>query len=538
MIPQNGISLQYIKAALRRRFWYVVIPFFVISISSVVYCIWAPKTYRSISLILIQPQEVPKDYVKTTVTSKVKARLNAITEKIMSRSRLEALIKEYDIYPEARTAVEMGRAVAGMRRKINIIFRVGSGLVERGGFDSPPAFGVSFEGKDPAKVRDVTAALASMFIDENLRLREEQAGGTSNFLEGEVERMREVLRQKEELVRQFREKHTGFLPEQKEDNYRILAQLQQHLDSVNLSLQQTEDRKLLLQSQIDGIETMQTGTLEAGASQMRPADDQTPLSLEELRQQLQTLRERYSDKHPDVRRLSATLEKREKEIKEPSRETDSPGRNNSPHFTRSQRIIQTRGENLLTQFKLLDKEIEKLKMERESTSRQLEEYRNRIEDGPRIEQMFVDLRRDYETATQNYQNILQKKLEADLARNLEHTQKGEQFKIQDPANFPMKPFKPDIFKVMGIGLLLAMTIGLGLAHLREYMDPTFWTIRDLESAFELPVLVSIPVIQTQKERRWKTFKLAGSVCVLILMGSVLLFAMFVLWRENPGLLPL
>ena len=165
MIPKNGITIQYIKAALWRRLWYVVIPFFVFSISAVAYCIWAPKTYKSISLILIEPQEVPKDYVKTTVTSKVKARLNAITEKIMSRSRLEALIKEYDIYPEARTAVEMGRAVAAMRRKIEIIFRVGSGLKERGGFDSPPAFGVSFEGKDQTKVRDVTAALTTMFIE-------------------------------------------------------------------------------------------------------------------------------------------------------------------------------------------------------------------------------------------------------------------------------------------------------------------------------------------------------------------------------------
>jgi len=195
-------------------------------------------------------------------------------------------------------------------------------------------------------------------------------------------------------------------------------------------------------------------------------------------------------------------------------------------------------DNLLTQLKLLDKDIDKLKMERESMSRQLEEYRHRIEDGPRIEQMFVDLRRDYETATENYQTLLQKKLEADLASNLERTQKGEQFKIQDPANFPMKPFKPNIPQVMGLGLLLALASGFGLAALREFLDESFWSSKELENVLELPVLVSIPVLQTQKERRWKTFKLAGSVCVLIFMGSVLLFAMFVLWRKNPGLLPL
>lgn len=536
MIPQNGISLQYIKAALWRRLWYVVIPFFVIYISSVVYCIWAPKTYKSISLILVQPQEVPKEYVRSTVTSNVKARLNTITEQIMSRSRLENIIKKYDLYPEARNPVTMHRALEKMRKQIKISIGKGSGL--DGGFDSPPAFSVSFEGSDPVKVRDVTATLADMYVLQNVTIREVQAKGTSAFLEKELQRMLDLLRQKEELVRKFREEHIGLLPEQKEDNYRILAQLQQHLDSANASLQHAQDRKVLLQAQLDGLETMEAGTPDTLNPQMRPPNYHTSLSLDELRRELQTLKTRYSDRHPDVIRLAATIAKREEALEGATHEANSGEQSVSVSPYGSSRLVREQSRNLLSQLQLLDSEILMFKKDIEQTSEQIAEYRGRIERGPEIEQIFVDLQRDYEQASNNYQSLLQKKLEADLARNLEQTQKGEQFRIQDRANLPLKPYRPNMIQVLALGFVVALISGFGLAYGLEYLDPTFRCSRELESFLELPVLVSVPVIQTHKERRLQRFQIAGTVCVLFLMGSALLFAMFVLWRKNPGLLPI
>jgi polysaccharide chain length determinant protein (PEP-CTERM system associated) len=517
-------------SALRRRLWHVVVPVFVIAMAVVLYCIKAPKTYRSTALILIQPQEVPADYVKPTVTSDVQARLNAITEQIMSRSRLEQVIQEHDLYPDIRAAGGLYTAVERIRESIDIVFKESEN--SQGKAQAPTAFEISFEGKDPTSTRDVTRAVANLFIDHNFKLRAEQAAGTTQFLDRELARIKDELRQKEEAVRRFKEDHLGFLPEQMQNNYSILTQLQQHLDSLNSSLQKTEDRKVLLQTQLSKLETFRADSLQVGHGSTKP------LSLEELRHQLQTLQAHYSDRHPEVIRIQALIAGLEKQLSETTTpKSDSEESAVLPPTSETQRLMRLQKDDLLTELKLIDAEIRSLRDEQQKTREQIEAYKHRIENGPRIEQMFVDLRRDYERANDNYQSLLQKKLEAELAENLERTQKGEQFIILDQANLPDKPFKPDIPMILFKGFLLALTCGFALAFIREFFDQTFRTSEDLESIAELPVLVSIPLINTVSERRWGMFRKSVTVCLLAVMSSSLLYALFVLWKKNPSLLP-
>jgi uncharacterized protein involved in exopolysaccharide biosynthesis len=342
--------------------------------------------------------------------------------------------------------------------------------------------------------------------------------------------MKEELRQKEEAVRQFKEKYFGFLPEQMQNNYNILTRLQQHLDSLNENIQRTEDRKILQQSQRNRLEDMRS--LQGSGANKRP------LTLEEMRQQLQALHARYSDKHPDVVRLKTTIAKMENEQDVSTSETISEDSAISTPSNQSQRLLSVQKDDTLIELRLIDAELNSLHKEKEKTTAQIKEYQQRIESGPKTESMFVDLRRDYERASENYQSLLQKKLEAELAENLERTQKGEQFKILDNANLPQKPDKPDIPKILAMALVMALGSGFGLALLREYLDPTFWSRKEVESILELPVLVSIPIVTTEREQRWKKIKLAVSVCVLLVMTSTLLFALFILWKKNPGFISL
>jgi uncharacterized protein involved in exopolysaccharide biosynthesis len=260
--------------------------------------------------------------------------------------------------------------------------------------------------------------------------------------------------------------------------------------------------------------------------------------IEQLRQELQRLRLRYSDRHPDIIRLETLIAKLEEEQNSSSPGTDSVELDISSHFSSAQRLMRAQKEDLYGQLKIMEKEIQALQAEKEKTARKIEDYRQRIENGPKVEQMFVDLKRDYQMASNNYQSLLQKKLQAELAENLERTQKGEQFKILDQANLPHKPYKPNLRKLLSMGLMLAFGCGFGLAFVREYLDPTFWSRKHLESELELPVLVSIPCIQTEKERRWKQIKMAATACVLLVMSSTLLYALFILWKKSPELLAL
>jgi polysaccharide chain length determinant protein (PEP-CTERM system associated) len=525
VIPKTGLDYNYIKGALRRRLWYVVLPFFVISLATIAYCIKAPKIFLSSALILIQPQEVPTDYVKPTVTTGVQSRLSAITDEVMSRSTLKKIIVRHDLYPGIRKSASIQDAIEAMRQDITIGFKSSGGKRSK----SLTSFEISFEGNRPVQVREVTAELAQLFIDYNYRLREKQAAGTTKFLDREMERMKKILRQKEQEVIQFKQKYAGFLPENMQSNYRILSQLQQHLDSVNTALQKTEDRKVLLQTQLSKLETLQADAVVSGGG---GEGEQT---LDQMLQKLQRLKLRYSERHPDVMQLKALIAKLETEQQASPKEQEEDPSNRG---TEAQRLVRVQKEGLLDQLGKVEKEIKSLREAKEKTTSQIEKYRERIESGPKIEQMFVDLRRDYNQASKNYQSLLQKKLQAQLAENLERAQKGEQFKILDQANLPQEPFKPDIPKILGMGLMLALGCGLGLGFLREYLDPTFWTINDVETQLELPVLVSIPLITTDKDRRWNVFKRLGTACALLVMSSTLAYALFILWQENPTLLPI
>lgn len=528
MIPKNGISLQYLKDALLRRLWYVVFPFFIVSMATVTHCIKLPKLYRSSTLILVQPPEVPSEYVRPTVTSNARARLDTLKEEVMSRPKLERIIEDHSLYPEVLAQGNLSDAVEMIRKQTNILIKDSQ---KTGGTAS---FEVSYLGYTPETARDVTAAIANLFIEDNLKLREEQALNTSKFIELELARIREDLRQKEELVRQFKEKHMGNLPEQRDNNYRILDQLQQEMDSLNATIQQTEDRKILLQSQLARLQS----TRDARIFDSAAVDNQRPLSLEELRQQLKSLRSRYSDRHPDVIRVKMTIARLEKELVSTNHETNPQGQTVSSSVSGPGDFTRTQTEDLLTQLKLVQKEILTLNRDKEKIQKQIKEYRQRIESGPKTEQMFVDLRRDYEQANQNYQTLLVKKMEADLAANLERTQKGEQFIIAEPANLPQKPFGQNIPRKLAIGFMFALTCGCGVAYFKENTDQTFQSSRELESALELSVLVSVPVIKIKKEKRVNLLKRIATAGVMLSMALTLLYALLILWQKHPSLLTL
>jgi polysaccharide chain length determinant protein (PEP-CTERM system associated) len=523
MIPKDGLTIDYALAAFRRRFWYVIIPFFVVFMAAIVYCIKAPRLYRSTSLILVQPQEVPSDYVRSTVTSDVTSRLRSITDEVLSRSALEQIITKYGLYPKLRTSEERLLATEKLRKSINL-------EISQAEPRTPSSFQISFEGRDPTRVRDVTADLANLYVNYNYRLRTEQAAGTLQFLDRELERVREALREKEELVRQFKEKHDGLLPEQMDNNSRILTQLQQQLDSISASLERAEDRKVLLQTQSSSLRALQPGT--SGAANQT----ETPTTLEGLRQELQRLRSRYSDKHPDViriQRLIAAAEKGEQTggAQAGVGEAAGPG-----PATDTQRLISVQQGDLSTQLRLVEREIMTLRQEKEKTRTEIQDYRHRIEAGPKVEQSFVDLRRDYQQASDNYQSLLQRKMQAQLAENLERTQKGEQFKILDPANLPRIPSKPNLRKILPIGLMAALGCGFGLAFLLEYLDRAFWSRKEVEGVLGVPLLVTVPFIDTEKDQQKRKAKFSGAVCALCIMGSALVIALVILWRTSSGLI--
>lgn len=542
MIPQAGINIDYLRAAVKRRFWALLLPFFTVFVATGVYCVRAPRIYESSTVILIQPQEVPSSYVRSTVTSNASSRLDTLRQHVMSRPRLEALILKHGLYPDVRKGKSMFDAVLVMRDNIKV--KITSAQGPRDARDAAQAFEISFQGENPVTVRDVTASIASFYIEDDLMLREQQATGTSQFLDREMQRMKEDLQKREELSRQFKENYVGMLPEQAENNYRILAQLQQHLDVLNGTIQQAEDRKVVLEGRLGQLQALNPApTSPAAVPAPTPPESVAAQpgtsELDMQRKELAALRARYSEKHPDILRLAATIAKLEQEQKAVSQNpTPISAVRPIQQAFRGQDDLQQRQaasqrEELLTQIKLTQNEIQNLLQEKRQTAAQIEEYKGRLESGPKIEERFVDLRRGYEEANANYQSLLQKKLDAELAENLERTRKGEQFRILDPPRMPEKPISPNVIRSLILGFVFALAAGIGLAFTREALDSTYWDVKELTLAVNLPILACAPIVKTSRDERLGAIRRSITIGVVVCMVLTATYILLLLAGMEP-----
>ena len=496
---QNTLDItKYIDMAIRRK-WWIIIPFLLSLLGGLTYALKAPKIYEAETLILVQPQRVPQEYVRSVVSTSVEDRLRTITQQVTSRTNLEKIIKQYNLYNDTRNHLLMDDKVAIFRKMITV------NVSHRGRRNEASAFSISFRGTDPKIVAEVTNTLASNFITENLKLREAQALGTSSFLADELNSVKKKLREKEEELKQYRIKYMGGLPEQLQTNLSILERLQAQLDQYNENLRDAENRKILLQQQIAEAATSARSRVGVGS---QAAATQQEDELQSLKNQLALLESRYTENHPDVIRLKKTIERLEA-----SKSAETPA--SSSEQTPRAPVVQV-DQTLKRQLEETNLEIKRLKSEITDLTAQIKLYQKRVEDTPKREQELLSLNRDYNNLRELYNSLLNRKLEAEIAVSLEKKQKGEQFRVLDPAKVPSRPIKPDMRKIALMTLVLGLGLGGGLAYLVEMMDTSFKDPEEVEKELGLPVLLSLPIRYTERElRRMKVKKILAYASVSI-----------------------
>jgi len=498
--PEKSFSVHDYVEILLRQIWYIIIPLAIILAGASLYAMMSPKEYRTTTLILVTPQKVPESFVRPTVTSKIEDRLQSINQEIMSQTRLEQVVSEFKLYPEEVKSKSKEEIVGLMRKNIKVELKGKEGY-----------FNISYTGKDPGTVMRVTNKLASLFIEENLKFREQQAQGTSDFLSIELNATKAKLEEQEKEIIHFKRQFSGELPEQQVANTQVLQQLQLLYQRIGESLRSAQDRKLMIQKQISDTELLLASTpstKDGLAFSLNPFKDPQLVQLEQLKSQLADLQTKYTEKHPDIlvikkkiTELEAKIEKDKlgKKIEEPITVSELPA---PKAKEKTEKKEKESGLKLTPQYKQLesqllstDLEIERLKADEEKVKAQINVYRQRIENTPLREQALNLISRDYQNTKQNYEILLRKSQDAQQAENLERRQKGEQFKVIDPAMVPTKPFRPDIPKIILFGFLLGMGSGLGLAFLREQVDSSFRDPGDLEAAMGFKVITSIPKVE-------------------------------------------
>lgn len=522
MLPGKKYAPEDILRIAWRRKWLIVLPFAAVSIATALVASLLPDRYRSDTLILVVPQRVPESYVKSTVTTNIEDRLSSISQQILSRTRLEQIIREFNLYQRERRYGLMEDIVDQMRKDIDVQVVKGD------------AFRVSFISPDPRTAMKVADRLASAFIDESLTDRTVLAESTTSFLETQLEDARRNLEDHEKKLAAYKMQHAGELPNDRDSNMQAINNLQMQVQAVIESTNRDKERRYQVEKTIADLSSVQSTTPNVTISGDDPtsvAGGSVAAQLEAARAQLRILEMRYKPDHPDIGRMKRVIHDLEaRQQTEALQRPLSPGAGGRPS-TPEEAHQASRLKDAQNELEMIDRQIAGKQAEEKRLRAVMAGYQGRVEATAGSESELTSLMRDYETMRKTYEGLLAKQQDSKVAANLERRQIGEQFRTLDPARLPEKPISPNRPLIDLLGAFAGLGLGVGFVALLEYRDTSFRTDDEIVSALALPVVAVVPLLLNARERRQLARRtlLIGSVTTAVVIGLVAVAA-WLFWR--------
>lgn len=518
MLPGRKYSPEEVLRLIVAHKWTILLPLAVGLATAPWIATRIPEQYRSETLIMVIPQRIPDSYVRSTVTAKLEERLPSITDQIQSRSRLERIITDLDLYKTERERWTMEDTVQRMRGDIKV------GLEGR----AKESFRVSYVSRDPRTAQKVTERLASLYIEENLRDRENLAESTNTFLASQLEDAKRRLLEHERKLEDYRRRHAGELPSQLEGNLQAIQNVQLQLQAVSESLNRARERRLLVQRQMNDARALPvTYSQPAGAVQPETALTAAQ-QLQAAEARLEVLRMRFTADHPDVRALERAIRELQAKAKEEAARPRQPAADKP--LSPIELAQETRLRDLQAEVDIIDRQIAASQGEEARLKKMMADYQAKVDAVPSRESELVELTRDYAILQAAYSGLLTKYEDSKLAANLERRQIGEQFRILDSASRPEKPDKAVLRLALTFtGALAGLFLGVGLVALGEYRNTSFRHQEEVAKILGVAVLALVPAMKSERERQAQRRKalfvnLAGTAA-LIASAAVL-----VLWR--------
>lgn len=489
MLPGKRYTFDDVTRIAWRGKWLVLAPAIVTSVLAAAYLRFVPDIYRADTTILVIPQRVPTEIIRSTVTTRIEDRLQSISPQILSRSRLEPILVDLNLYPKLRQEEPMEDVVAYMRTQVEV-------SVQRG-----DAFSVAYRSTSPVLAQQVTERLASLFIEENLRDREVIADSTSQFLESQLNDARKRLIEHEKRLEAFRLRYAGELPTQTQSNFTAVQTLQLEAQGLTDSLDRDRERRRLLENQLSDMATVSEAADAARPDPSEPRS-QAMIDLATARDDLRALQTRLKPEHPDVIRAQRQVRELEAKVKQEQTAAAAVATGTSPSSgTASLSASERRARATRDELGQLNTTIKTKETRLAKVQDELAGYRNRLDAAPTRESEMTELMRDYGTLQQGYQSLLQKREDSKVAADLERRQIGEQFRVLDPPRRPERPFSPNRPLIQAGGTLLGLAIGLGLLVLLEVRDQTLHKEADVLESLDLPVLATVPRMRNAEEKR-------------------------------------
>ena len=457
-----------ILKVIKRRKLYFLIPMLLLTAGAAIYALRLPTRFRARALVAVEPV-IPQRYVNlrtdAAAAASVQDQLRSIRETLFSRPLLETVIREFGLYGRQQDAVPES-AIEDMKSKIDVQV------------EGPDAFYLGFEGSNPQQVMQVTNRVAQLFVEGTSNLRGQQVQQATTFLDAEVERLRKQLTDQEQREEGYKQRAADELPANVQDNLRIVGNLQAQVQNKTDRIGEDQARRAAVVEEIKTLEK-QGGVGNSSQTFEKSATDGT---VEELRLKLAQLKARYTSKYPEIVRT-------EKEIRDLE-----AGRTPAAAVRGEPSPARMRYFDLRAELQSIDQRLKSYRQEQATLTAEMQSYQRRVRTSPKHEMVLAQLTRDSSTTRSAYEAMLAKQQEARLDQQLQKGNKGITFKVVEPADLPSAPYSPKRPRIILLGFLASLGIGVMAVLFAEQTDSSFHTIEDVQGFTNLPVLSAIPTI--------------------------------------------
>ena len=524
-------TLQRVTGVVVRGRWWILLTGAVVTLATVAALYQIPNRYTSEATLLVVPQQVPARYVTPTTETNIADALQAMTQDVLSRARLLELIDEFGLYAKERQRLAPEEVLELMRSYIDI-----KPADPTSGRRDINSFKISFVAEKAALAQQVTSKLTSFFIQANLKTREDQATNTTNFLQAQLDSAKTKLTVQEEKVRDFKAQYLGELPEQLQGNLAIFNGAQLQLQNLENSLDRAQQQRVYLESLISGYQRLAArGASVPGVTNPNAARPLSPLQIAQndlTRLQLERtkLLNIYKSSYPEVRVIDREISTTQAVV-ESLRTSGNLQADNAPEPARTAQVT-TKAEapeddssiaQLKSQLEANRLDIENIAKYETQQKAVISQYQNRLNLTPVREQQLATILRDYELSKQDFADLLGKVQQSQLATSLEKQQGGQQFRLVEPPSLPDLPSSPQRIKFSLMGIGAGLFLGLVVAFVTELGRPTLHTMREVSQRFGAPLVIGLPVVFTESEKRrrgWKmTFQWMGGSILALAIGA-------------------
>lgn len=481
MIGHRQLTLEDYLAILRRHMRMLLTLLVLGPAVGCLVAVFVPKQYTSQTVILVQQPAVPESYVTDINSGDLRQKLTSLQEQILSRSRLEVIVKKFELYPqEQRQQVSMEVLVDRLRKKI-VVTPVKP--MAESNSTQLPGFTIKVTDHDPALAQKLCAEIASMFMAENQRVSGEQAQGTTAFLTQQLEDAKAKLDDRDAKLAAFKSHYVGELPDDQQANLGLLAGLNTQLDAATQALARAQQDKTFTESML--------------AQQVASQTEDNPSlqkQLADLQSELASLKAKYTEDHPDMIRLRQNISDLKQKIASSGDHTAA-----SASATGNAAIIETpEVQQLRAQLHQYDSAVKEKSSEQREIQRKINVYQGRMQLSPNVEEQYKQLTRDYQSAQDFYNDLLKKRSDSAMVSDMNHQKGNAEFRILDAANLPDSPSFPNLLYFTLGGLGIALALGLGITALREARDKTLRSEEDVEFFLQLPTLANIPSVASAR----------------------------------------